>query len=67
VSARAPEILRGRFEVQRLQLALGRVRRDIDAAPAGAKAALAMRREELQKEYDAAMDRALEQDRLPAE
>jgi DNA primase len=67
VSARAPEILRGRFEVQRLQLALGRVRRDIDAAPAGAKAALAMRREELQREYDAAMDRALEQDRLPAE
>ncbi len=52
VSARSPEILRGRFEVQRLQLALGRVRRDIDAAPAGAKTALAMRREELQKAYD---------------
>ncbi len=67
VSARSPEILRGRFEVQRLQLALGRARRDIDAAPAGAKAALAMRREELQKEYDSALDRALEQDRLPAE
>jgi DNA primase len=67
VSARSPEIMRGRFEVQRLQLALGRARRDIDAAPAGAKAALAMRREELQKEYDSALDRALEQDRLPAE
>ncbi len=67
VSARAPEIRRGRFEVQRLQLALGRARRDIDAAPSGAKSALAMRREELQKQYDAALDRSLEQDRLPAE
>ena len=67
VRASAPEITRGRFEVQRLQLALGRVKRDIDAAPAGAKTALAKRREELHREYDGAMDRALEQDRLPAE
>jgi DNA primase len=67
VSARAPEILRGRFEVQRLQLALGRVRRDIAAAPAGEKTALAKRREELQHAYNDALDRSLEQDRLPAE
>jgi len=52
---------------QRLQLALGRVKRDIDAAPAGAKTALAKRREELHRAYDQAMDRALELDRLPAE
>jgi DNA primase len=67
VSARAPEILRGRFEVQRLQLALGRVRRDIAAAPPGEKTALAKRREELQQAYNDALDRSLEQDRLPAE
>src|SRR5215212_2252240 len=67
VRASAPEITRGRFDVQRLQLALGRIKRDIDAAPAGAKTALAKRREELHRAYDDAMDRALEQDRLPAE
>jgi DNA primase len=67
VRASAPEITRGRFDVQRLQLALGRIKRDIYAAPAGAKTALAKRREELHRAYDDAMDRALEQDRLPAE
>ena len=67
VRASAPEITRARFDVQRLQLALGRVKRDIDAAPAGAKTALAKRREELHRAYDEAMDRALELDRLPAE
>jgi DNA primase len=67
VRARAPEITRGRFEVQRLQLALGRVRRDIAAAPSGAKSVLARRREDLHRAYDEAMDHALEQDRLPAE
>jgi DNA primase len=67
VRASAPEITRTRFDVQRLQLALGRIRRDIDAAPAGAKTGLAQRREELHRSYDAAMDRVLEQDRLPAE
>ena len=41
--------------------------RDIDVAPAGAKTALAKRREELHRAYDQAMDRALELDRLPAE
>jgi len=67
VQAGAARITRGKFEVQRLQLALGRLKRDIDAAPAGAKTALAKRREELHRAYDEAMDRALELDRLPAE
>ena len=67
VRAQSPEITRGKFEVQRLQLALGRVRRDIDAAPAGSKTALAQRREELLRAYDEAVDRALGLDRLPAE
>jgi DNA primase len=67
VQAGAARITRGKFEVQRLQLALGRLKRDIDTAPAGAKTALAKRREELHRAYDEAMDRALELDRLPAE
>jgi hypothetical protein len=67
VRAQAPEITRGGFEVQRLQLALRRVRRDISAAPAGAKTALAKRREELQKAFDDAQLTLLEQDRGGAE
>ncbi|MEA2179367.1 MAG: primase [Solirubrobacteraceae bacterium] len=67
VRAQAPEITRGGFEVQRLQLALRRVRRDISAAPAGAKTALAKRREELQKAFDDAQLMLLEQDRSGAE
>jgi hypothetical protein len=60
---------RAQFEVQRLQLALGRVERDIAAArrSGGDIGGPARRREELRQAYDAAMDRSLEHDRLPAE
>jgi DNA primase len=67
VRAQSPDVIRGKFEVQRLQLALGRVKRDIDAAPPGSKTALAQRREELHRAYDLAVDHALGLDRLPAE
>jgi hypothetical protein len=58
VRAASPDISRTGLEIARLQIALGRVRRDIQAAPSGSKTALAKRREALQAELNEAMDTA---------